>query len=231
MSIYPPYIDERKFFTMRVISGFRSKERQKKNYTLRKQNVRHISHKWGIVGAVMLIAISLFFLAGSSNKKTENKSSVVTEQEKPVTENTIIATPAESEILKRLQEIQKNKQSTPTSGILDSDKSNNSDIDLRGYKMISYKIKKGDHLTGIAKIYNTSTNKIIKANPGMDSRSLSVGKSINVPIDRSVNYIVKSGEPVNGIANRFGVDKHELLVNNGLEDARNLRAGMKLVIF
>ncbi len=59
---------------------------------------------------------------------------------------------------------------------------------------MSYKIKSGDTLSGIAKRYNTSVGSLMKANPSIKNKNLIIaGKSLNLPGSRDSFEPAKGG--------------------------------------
>ena len=81
---------------------------------------------------------------------------------------------------------------------------------------ITYVIKKGDTLYNIAKIFNTTVDKIKSAN-GLTSNEIIVGKSLLIPIKTGVGqYTVIKGDTLYSIANKFDTSVELLIALNNL---------------
>lgn len=99
--------------------------------------------------------------------------------------------------------------------------------DLEGYEY--YIVKKGDTLYSIAKIYNTSVDKLKQIN-NLATSNLSIGQKLIVSeTNFSNNYIVKSGDTLYGIAKRFNISVNELKNANNL-NSDILSIGQSLII-
>lgn len=117
-----------------------------------------------------------------------------------------------------------------------------------------YKIAKGDNFYTIAKKFNTTTKKILDANPNVDPARLQIGQSINVPVSASapapttvaessfsgpstttsggttlVTYEVKAGDSLYGIAKKYGTTVKAIQSANGLKTTRiNVKQKLKV---
>ncbi|HEY1173198.1 MAG TPA: LysM peptidoglycan-binding domain-containing protein [Verrucomicrobiae bacterium] len=117
-----------------------------------------------------------------------------------------------------------------------------------------YTIAKGDNFYTIAKKNNTTTKKIIDANPNVDPAKLKIGQKINVPVSAStpapatvsggaapvavssnggstttVTHEVKSGDTLYGIAKKYGTTAKAIKSSNGLKTDR-INVGQKLKV-
>jgi len=112
-----------------------------------------------------------------------------------------------------------------------------------------YTIVRGDTLSKIASTHGVTLSAIMKANPGLDSRRLKIGKKIQIPVGSSASssspmstgstqfssgktgtstgngntHVVKSGETLTKIARQHGV------TINALRNANNLRTDRLMV--
>ena len=79
-----------------------------------------------------------------------------------------------------------------------------------------YVIKSGDTLYSIAKLYNTTVNKIKELN-NLKSNILSIGQELLIPENSNYDtYQVKSGDTLYSIARRFGTTVDEIKKLNNL---------------
>ena len=78
--------------------------------------------------------------------------------------------------------------------------------------MISYTVKKGDSLYGIARVYKTTVQDIKKFN-NLQSNALSIGQVLKIPenyagdpsgeLPSYINYVVKKGDSLYVIAKKY----------------------------
>ncbi|MDB4438140.1 LysM peptidoglycan-binding domain-containing protein [bacterium] len=102
----------------------------------------------------------------------------------------------------------------------------------------THRIRSGDSYWSIARRYKTTVSALQEANPGVDPRRLSIGKTISIPgrqtfhqtASASGTYRVKNGDILGRISEAHGIRLHQLLsANPGLEP-RRLKIGTILKI-
>jgi murein DD-endopeptidase MepM/ murein hydrolase activator NlpD len=93
----------------------------------------------------------------------------------------------------------------------------------------SYKVRKGDTLTGIANRFGVSMMTIWWANKLSAKDSLVVGQTLTIPPVNGLVYSVKEGDSLESLASRFKVQADEIYETNGLED-RALLVGQTLIL-
>lgn len=82
---------------------------------------------------------------------------------------------------------------------------------------ISYSVKKGDSLKGIADMFGTKAAMISQVN-GLDSSAIKAGQTIKIPAtDNRIAYTVCAGDSLSKIASRFGVSIPSLIRENNLK--------------
>ena len=79
--------------------------------------------------------------------------------------------------------------------------------------MIIHKVKEGECLRDVARLYNTAPYQLAENNGLCESDPLIVGEELIVPFPTRT-YTVRRGDTLSGIARRFGVKKQELLSIN-----------------
>lgn len=100
----------------------------------------------------------------------------------------------------------------------------------------SYTIKKGDTLYNLAREYNTTVEKILKANPGIQPNNLKVGQIICIPEDKpmptcnGLYYIVRPGDTLYSIANKCDVSVEDIMKANPGLNPNNLMIGQLICI-
>jgi len=102
----------------------------------------------------------------------------------------------------------------------------------------NYTVKKGDTLYGIARMYNTSVNELIKLN-NLSSNNLSIGQIIKIPemyikeediyLPQYINYTVKKGDNLYSIAKTYNITPDLIIKDNSLSN-NNLSIGQILRI-
>lgn len=93
--------------------------------------------------------------------------------------------------------------------------------------MISYTVKKGDSLYGIARVYKTTVQDIKKFN-NLQSNALSIGQVLKIPenyagdssgkLPSYINYVVKKGDSLYVIAKKYGITIDTIIKDNGLKN-------------
>lgn len=91
--------------------------------------------------------------------------------------------------------------------------------------LFNYTVKKGDSLYSIARIYNTTVQKLIDLN-NLKGNNLSIGQMLRIPetytkedemvIPNYINYIVKKGDSLYSIARNNNTTVDIILSDNGL---------------
>jgi len=123
-------------------------------------------------------------------------------------------------------------------------------------KSVSYKVKSGDTLTGVAKRYNIGLSDLASANNLQTNSNLILGRTITIPASGSVtasksittsssnntassngqklsnteNYTVQSGDGLIALARKFGVSVADLAATNGLATNAQLQRGQTLKV-
>jgi LysM repeat protein len=106
---------------------------------------------------------------------------------------------------------------------------------------MSYQIRPGDTLSGIAARYRTTVGALMRANPQIHNANLiHAGASLNVPgsadsfqpapTGSGASYTVRPGDTLSAIGARFGVSYQSIAAANGLTNPNLIYAGQRLVI-
>jgi len=108
-------------------------------------------------------------------------------------------------------------------------------------RMISYKVRSGDSVWGIASRYGVRASEVLKANGLGSKHTLRIGQKLYIPSSsrgktaaqaaRSVTYKVRSGDNLWSIASRFGVSTRDLKSWNKLGGSSMIRPGDRLKVF
>ena len=93
----------------------------------------------------------------------------------------------------------------------------------------TYKVKRGDTVSGIAKDFSVSMDAIIASNGITNARALREGEVLRIPNMDGIPYLVKSGDNLTGISRAMGVPLEAILDANDLQSDR-INAGMSLFI-
>jgi len=92
-----------------------------------------------------------------------------------------------------------------------------------------YVVRKGDTLSGIAKMFGVSTNTIIWAND-VSAKTLKEGQVLVIlPVSGTIHTIVK-GDTLSSIAKKYKADSEEIIQFNNLEEGVILSLGDTLII-
>ena len=97
-------------------------------------------------------------------------------------------------------------------------------------KAVSYVIKKGDTLSGIALQFGVSVQTITAVNPRVRGGSLQVGQELTILPTSGIVYEVKGGEDLSSIAGFFDVQPERIREFNKDTDFSSLGAGETIVI-
>lgn len=106
---------------------------------------------------------------------------------------------------------------------------------------MSYQIRTGDTLSGIASRYHTTVAALMRANPQIHNANLIyAGQRLNVPgssdsfqpapSSGGARYTVRPGDTLSGIGARFGVSYQAIAKANGIANPNLIYAGQSLVI-
>ena len=105
-------------------------------------------------------------------------------------------------------------------------------------KYMSYRIKRGDTLWGIANKYNTTVNELAYINRIRNVNRIYINQVIRIPVNISIGeydcghciYTVRRGDTLSTIANRFGRTVKEIAELNGIKNVNYIYIGQKLRI-
>lgn len=110
-------------------------------------------------------------------------------------------------------------------------------------KPITYKVKPGDTLSGLARTFNLPVKEIMSLNGFTKANDLKFGKEIKISSSgtkRSVttdtvkpvssSYVVKRGDTLSGISKKFSRPVKDIMRVNGLKSANDLKAGKSIKI-
>lgn len=92
----------------------------------------------------------------------------------------------------------------------------------------SYKVKRGDTLSGIATRFNVSVGTLLHINKLKSARSLQVGQVIKVHGYRT--YKVRAGDTLSKISSRFKVSVKKLIAFNRMKNGSHLLVGAQLKV-
>ncbi len=95
-----------------------------------------------------------------------------------------------------------------------------------------YTIKKGDTLSGIAKKYDTTYQKLAQYNGIANPNLLRVGQKIKIPANTKTDaiYTVKKGDTLAAVAKKYGTTYQSLAAYNGIENPNLISVGQILKI-
>lgn len=96
--------------------------------------------------------------------------------------------------------------------------------------VVTYVVKRGDTLSGIAAQFGISVQTIIASNPQVKAGALQIGQKLNVLPVSGIVYSVKDGETAESVAASFDLGVSQLKEFNRSVDFNNLAAGTTLVI-
>lgn len=106
---------------------------------------------------------------------------------------------------------------------------------------VVYTVKSGDTLSGIAKKYNTTYQKLAAYNGIANPNLIKVGQRIKIPnvasaaptpapVVKEVVYTVKKGDTLSAIAKKYGTTYQKIAADNGIKNPNLIRVGQKLTI-
>lgn len=95
----------------------------------------------------------------------------------------------------------------------------------------TYKVKSGDTLSGIAKKFNTTYQKLATYNGIKNPNLIYVGQIIKIPgCKTSITYIVEKGDTLSGIAKKHGTSVKQIASDNKIKNVNLIYPGQKLII-
>lgn len=101
-------------------------------------------------------------------------------------------------------------------------------------KTVTYTVRKGNTLFGIANFFGTTVDKILKVNNIQDPNTIYVGQTIAVPVDTEALdgfvYVTRPGDTLWSIAQRFGTTVENIAKKNGMCNPNMLYPGTRLYI-
>jgi len=92
-----------------------------------------------------------------------------------------------------------------------------------------YVVRKGDTLSGIAKMFGVSVNTVMWAN-NVNSSSLHAGDQLVILPISGLQYTVKAGDTLKSIANKYKADANEIIQFNDLKADAPLAVGSNIII-
>jgi LysM repeat protein len=101
---------------------------------------------------------------------------------------------------------------------------------------IIYIVKKGDTLSGIAKKYNTTYQKLAKdnniENPNLiyPNQKIIIKQEITDNVSQETIYIVKKGDTLSGIAKKYNTTYQKLAKDNNIENPNLIYPNQKIII-
>ena len=107
---------------------------------------------------------------------------------------------------------------------------NESSAESGGLKFEEYRVKAGDSLWEIARIFNGDWKQIAEINGIKDGKNLQVGRILKIPVDEKNTYVVQKGDSLWKIARLYGVDPYSIASINEIKDAKRLKVGMRIKI-
>lgn len=90
----------------------------------------------------------------------------------------------------------------------------------------TYTVKKGDNLTKIAKMFNTTANELVQLNNIKNPNLIYPGQVLSV--QGSTYYTVKKGDTLSGIAKKYDTTVSKLVQMNSIKNPDLIYAGQKL---
>lgn len=99
---------------------------------------------------------------------------------------------------------------------------------------ITYTVRRGNTLFGIANFFGTTVDKILSVNNIKDPNMIYVGQTISVPVDTELEngfiYVTRPGDTLWSIAQRFGTTVEDIAKKNGMCNPNMLYPGTRLYI-
>jgi membrane-bound lytic murein transglycosylase D len=98
---------------------------------------------------------------------------------------------------------------------------------------VSYRVKKGDSLTKIAKQFGTSVDQIQRSNRLRNPNRIYPGMTLRIGVSTNTaprQYEVRRGDTLERIARKFGTSVNQIQAANGIRNPNRIRLGQELVI-
>ncbi len=98
---------------------------------------------------------------------------------------------------------------------------------------ITYTVRKGNTLFGIAQFFGTTVGNILRYNNIKDANRIYVGQQLLIPVDDMTpisSYVVRPGDDLWTIAARYGTTVENLLALNNLANPNAIYPGQILSI-
>ena len=109
----------------------------------------------------------------------------------------------------------------------DKEVSTNTNTSSNSY--ITYTVKKGDTLSGIANKYGTTYQELAEYNNISNPNLITVGQKIKIPSTKEpVYYTVKKGDTLSGIAEKYNTTVSQLASWNNIKNVNLINVGQKL---
>lgn len=114
-------------------------------------------------------------------------------------------------------------------------------VRYQGKKYYVHKVKEGDTLYSLARVYGASQESIIEVN-GLEGSEIRLGATMYIPyvekseesievkeeVDDEATHVVCPGETLYSLSRTYGLSEQELLDLNNLNDYTDIKAGMTL---
>ncbi|MDO8555412.1 MAG: peptidoglycan DD-metalloendopeptidase family protein [bacterium] len=94
----------------------------------------------------------------------------------------------------------------------------------------TYVVRKGDSLTGIAKMFGVTVNTIVWANDLGKGNLIQPGQLLVILPVPGVRYVVQKGDTLTTISSKFKGDKDEIIRFNNLASNSDLKVGQEIII-
>lgn len=98
---------------------------------------------------------------------------------------------------------------------------------------VSYTVRPGNTLFGIAQFFGTTVGNILRYNNIKDANKIYVGQTLIIPVDDETpinSYVVRPGDTLWTIAQRYGTTVENLLALNNLQNPNAIYPGQILNI-
>lgn len=99
---------------------------------------------------------------------------------------------------------------------------------------VTYTVRKGNTLFGIANFFGTTVDKILAVNSIKDPSMIYVGQEILVPVDtenrENFIYVTRPGDTLWLIAQRFNTTVESLAKKNGMCNPNMIYPGTRIII-
>ena len=99
--------------------------------------------------------------------------------------------------------------------------------------MVTYTVRPGNTLYGIAQFFGTTVKKIAQANGLVCPYTIYPGQELVLPIDEIKApryYVVRPGDTLVSIADRYGLEINDLLELNNFEDPNMIYPGQIVIL-